>query len=190
MAGGARGAEATPAEPEAATVTPEAQRYVALCVERQRLQVENAVLAEEEKFVTAQLGRNRSAQQFIADFAAANAPSRAAMLRLVQNGSQGVLRGLDHTLADTRRQVEQLARSWAAVRSSLAHDEGLLLEVRSSRQVASKLASLLSVDKRWFWLFGVLAVGSLLVVVLHDRRHELRRRFHGGRGRAWRCRRF
>ena len=42
----------------------------------------------------------------------------------------------------------------------------------------------MSVDKRWFWLFGVLAVGTLLVLVLHDRRHELRRRFHGGRGRA------
>lgn len=180
----APGAEATPAEPEAAAATPEAQRYVALCAERLRLQAENAVLSEEQKFVTAQLGRDRSAQQLITDFVAADAPTRDAMLRLLQNGSQGVLDGVDHSLAGTRRQVEQLTQSWVAVRSALARDEGWLLEVQSSRQMAGRLASLLSVDKRWFWLFGVLAVGTLLVAVLHDRRHELRRRFHGGRGRS------
>ena len=52
--------------------------------------------------------------------------------------------------------------------------------------MAGKLASLLSVDKRWFWLFGVLAVGTLLggqcCTITST---ELRRRFHrGGHGRA------
>ena len=59
-----------------------------------------------------------------------------------------------------------------------------MFEVKGNLRVAGQLASLLSVDKRWFWLFGVIAVAGLLGVVCHERRHEIRRFLNGGRARA------
>jgi len=94
-----------------------------------------------------------------------------------------VVEDLDDGVAELTRQIDQTRADWLAVRTSLCERQLLLFKVRGSRQVAGQAASLLSVDKRWFWLFGLVAVATLVGLVFYDRRHELRRVLNGGRAR-------
>src|SRR6185369_9712402 len=81
------------------------------------------------------------------------------------------------------RQADLLPQ-WRAVRAALNEKRSELFQVQAGRQVAGQLASLLSVDNRWFWLCGLVAMISLVLVAAHERRHEIRRRLNGGRARA------
>ena len=70
------------------------------------------------------------------------------------------------------------------MRTSLDRQQRQLFEMEGNRRLAGQAAALLSVNKRWFWLFGLVAVASLAGVVFHERRHEVRRLLNGGRARA------
>jgi hypothetical protein len=112
------------------------------------------------------------------------APSREVVLQALQHGSRDVLDALRQVSQRLQTEVEKLQETWRGIRTEVNRGQFLLFQVRGSRRVAGQAASLLSVDKRWFWLFGVVAVATLLGVVLHDRRHEIRRMLNGGRARA------
>jgi hypothetical protein len=109
---------------------------------------------------------------------------RKALEDILARGDSPVVATLQREVESATARREQLAKDWGRVRSALYHQQLELFEVKASQQVAGQVASLLSVDNRWFWLFGLIAVASLAAATLHERRHELRRWLFGGRARA------
>ncbi len=80
--------------------------------------------------------------------------------------------------------VEQLKKQWTGVRTTRNEAEVQLAEVAGSKRAAGQVATLLSLDNRWFWLAALLAFAVLVAVAFHDRRHEIRRMMNGARARA------
>jgi hypothetical protein len=161
-----------------------AERYVADSVARLRLKAEIDLTARELRRGPGGSQGGSAEQRRIAEISQTPAPSREALLGALESGSDEVLKALRQASARLPRDVDPLQTAWQSIRREINRGQFLLFQVKGSLRVAGQAASLLSVDKRWFWLFGVIAVASLLVVVLHDRRHELRRMFNGGRARA------
>lgn len=80
--------------------------------------------------------------------------------------------------------VEVLRQNLIRTRETLIKDRKLLLEVSAQNQFSGQLASTFNVDNKWLWLGGVLAFGTLLGMILHDRRQGLRRLLWVRRTRA------
>lgn len=187
-AAAARGADSepppdTPIHADAADL---ARRYVEQFVLRERLKAENAFLAEEiERLRNAAVPAALSGRD-------ARAPEKLVdeVFRTLDDKATPVVEDLRQSAERCSQQAEQLQRAWLPLRTAVHEEQLLLFEVQGSRRVAGQLASLLSVDNRWFWLCGVVAVAGLLAVVFHDRRHELRRVLNGGRARAMRLSEF
>lgn len=107
-----------------------------------------------------------------------------ALEAILTDASRPVAAALERQVATAADQRKQLVADWTKVRTALYHQQLELFEVKGSQQIAGQVASLLSVDNRWFWLCGVLAIASLATVSTHERRHEMRRWLFGGRARA------
>ncbi len=94
------------------------------------------------------------------------------------------------SLSKASERLEQggqaLKYQWSSVHTALNKKRFQLLDVVANKHMAGQLASLLSVNNRWFWLFGLAAIASLVGLVFYDRRHELRRWLKGGRARNMR----
>lgn len=112
------------------------------------------------------------------------AAEHKALEAILTDAGKPVVMALQRQAATAAERRKQLVGDWMRVRAALYHQQLELFEVKASQKVAGQVASLLSVDNRWFWLCGVLAVGSLAAVSTHERRHELRRWLFGGRARA------
>lgn len=167
-----------------------AGQYIDGFMRRERLEAENAFLPDE-------LGRLRAAGEagspgmaMLEELKWINPATRQALVRVLQESARPLVQDLELTSTQLSEQVEQHRSAWHSIRSALDRDRMLLFEIRASRQMAGQLASLLSVDNRWFWLGGLVAVGALAAVVFHDRRHEIRRVLNGGRARAMRLSKF
>jgi len=126
----------------------------------------------------------KAAEHLLQMLAELDPAMRSAAVQALLDASQPLLNQLQQTVARLAHKNQELAATWAGLAEDLRHGQRELLEVQSGRRVASTVASLLSVDKRWFWLFGGLSLATLLAVVLHERRHEIRRRLNGSRARA------
>lgn len=84
------------------------------------------------------------------------------------------------------RQQQELSRlkgEWIELRADRNRLEIQSAELVAHRTAAGKLASLLSLDNRWFWLSSVLTLATLAAVSLHERRHEYRRQLFGVKAR-------
>lgn len=110
--------------------------------------------------------------------------TQAALGSLMLANVAPLIEDLDRFTRDRQREIDDLQANWLEVRTQ--RDAGLieLGEAEASKHAASRWASLLAFDNRWFWLCGLVAVAVLLVVAWHDRRHELRRKLNGGKARA------
>jgi hypothetical protein len=113
-----------------------------------------------------------------------DAESRAALAAILGRTSREVAGKLGSSAETIQPLVDHPLAEWHDVRAKLNAAQLKLFEVTAGERVAGQLASLLSVNNRWFWLCGLFAMASLLAVAAHDRRHEIRRRLHGGRARA------
>ena len=80
--------------------------------------------------------------------------------------------------------IEGLKRDLTAARTHLMADRRRLVEVGAEGRFLGQLASLINVNNRWMWLGGVIAFGTLLGLILHDRRHAVRRLLWVRRARA------
>ena len=110
--------------------------------------------------------------------------SRRALIRLLAQNNQPVLAALERSADEAASRRQLLVAQLLRARTSLYDNQLELYEARKGQRIAGQAASLLSVDNRWFWLFGLVAVASLAAIALHERRHELRRWLNGGRARA------
>jgi hypothetical protein len=111
-------------------------------------------------------------------------PTRQPLAEFLDQNAAPVSKSLDGAADALDGQLAKVTNAWQSVRASLDEQQRLLLKLEGSGRVAGQLAALLSVDKRWFWLFGLVAVLTLGGVVFHERRHEIRRLLNGGRARA------
>jgi len=161
-----------------------AKQYIDLYADRERLAAGNEFLKEEIERLS-KLGDAGAAGRVLLDPMSRTDPeSRSALGQLLQQGSEPVVEDLNDASAELAQRVEEMKASWLSVRGSLNRERFLLFEVQGSGRVAGQFASLLSFDKRWFWLFGLVAVATLAGIVFHDRRREVRRMLNGGRARA------
>lgn len=160
-----------------------AQSYIDGFCRRERLAAGNAFLEQEVRRLQTALEPHSPSEDLLADLQRIDADTSQALGRLLQDNVTPVVQDLDEGLAELTRRIDETKADWLSVRTALYEGRLLLFKVRGSRQVAGQAASLLSVDKRWFWLFGLVAVATLVGLVFYDRRHELRRVLNGGRAR-------
>ncbi len=157
--------------------------YVEAVCERERLAAGNDFLMREAWLLKAAAEQHSLGEDFPAVLEGADPETAQRLARLAQQNVGPLVDDLDAAAAELRRQVDRTAADWQTVRAALYESRLRLFEVASSGRVAGQLASLLSVDKRWFWLFGLVAIGTLVGLVFHDQRHEIRRRLNGFRAR-------
>ncbi|MHC4402907.1 MAG: hypothetical protein ACYTG0_24875, partial [Planctomycetota bacterium] len=160
-----------------------AARYVAGFSERERLAAGNALMARELDRLETALAIGASPDDLLDDLERIDPDTRLTLTEVWQANAGPVVESLNTAEAELEPQVRQIQADWLEVRTAVNGLRFLLFEVEGSRRIAGQLASLLSVDNRWFWLFGLVAVATLLGLVAHDRRHEWRRRVSGGRAR-------
>jgi len=160
-----------------------AQSYVDGFCRRERLEAGNSFLEREIQRLPSALGPGSPGELLLADFQRTDAETSQALARVLDENARPVVQDLLGAVEELNRQVREAKDAWLAVRTSLVEGRLLLFKVNGSRRIAGQFASLLSVDKRWFWLFGLVAVATLVGLVFHDRRHELRRLLGGGRAR-------
>ncbi|HEV3006016.1 MAG TPA: hypothetical protein VGX78_16225 [Pirellulales bacterium] len=156
-----------------------AREYVGSFDERLRLAAENRFRRQESDRLETGAG-----DQAPVALAAADAESQRSLAGIIEENSRPYVAELEKAAADATRRVQELEQRWLDVRTDLYAQRLQLFEIRANRQIAGQLASLMSVDNRWFWLCGLVAMASLVAVAGHDRRHEVRRMLNGGRARA------
>jgi len=167
-----------------------AGEYVDAFTYRQRLAAGNRFLARDLERLD-QIDEPGSASRALVDeLKRIDADALGTLAYVLRQNAEPVVRDVCEAAETLNRQADELEAAWVETRTSLNEARWLLFEVQAGRRVAGRLASLLSVDKRWFWLFGVVAMATLLGVVLHDRRRELRRMLNGGRARSMRLSKF
>lgn len=128
--------------------------------------------------------RDGAGQGVLPELESVEPDARRALIRLLAQNNQPVLGALERSADEAAGRRQTLVAELLKVRTQLYDNQLELYEARKGQRIAGQMASLLSVDNRWFWLFGLVAVTSLAVVNLHERRHELRRWLNGGRARA------
>jgi hypothetical protein len=107
-----------------------------------------------------------------------------AIVDLLAAKHRPIVSAFDKTIAELDANEKKLREQWISLRGKLKSERTALYEGRAARHTAGQLAFLLNVDNRWFWLCGLFAVAVLAAIVLHDRRHEIRRQLNGGKARA------
>ncbi|MFH1265506.1 MAG: hypothetical protein ABIK89_07230 [Planctomycetota bacterium] len=178
----------TPGKPSQAAEA--ARSYVDDFSRRERLRAGNAFLERELQRLESAIEPGSPGEAFFADFQQIDAETAQTLLGMLEENVTPVVDDLDHAAETFDREVGEAQAAWRAVRTALYERRLLLFKVEGSRRIAGQLASLLSVDKRWFWLFGLVAIATLAGLVFHDRRHEFRRLLSGGRVRKMRLSKF
>ena len=159
-----------------------ARQYVEQTVETLELEAENRFRAAEAERLAAQAGHGLPG--VLQPLASLDTELRQSLTAVLEANNQPALTALENACERSRSRRQAIVERWQTVRAA-QYDERLeLFEIQANKQIAGQLASLLSVDNRWFWLCGLVAVLSLVFVAAHDRRHEMRRRLNGGRARA------
>lgn len=156
-----------------------AAQYVEKFIERTRLQSHDGATAKQLK-----QPQDTGRPAWLADLSQTDPEMQRALAGMLQSGVQPVVRDVTAATASLRAQRESWQQTWRDIRASLFDDRKLLFDIQASQQTAGQAAWLLSVDKKWYWLSGLVAVAVLGGVVVHERRRELRRVFSGGRART------
>jgi hypothetical protein len=131
-----------------------------------------------------QAGDRPASGSVVPELEAIDAEARKDLVDLVERKNQPLLHALEKSAEDAGQKREAVVAEWRRTRGELYAQRLELFEVEHGQQIAGQLASLLSVDNRWFWLFGLVPVASLVVIAMHERRHDFRRWLNGGRARA------
>lgn len=137
--------------------------------------------ADGQRLTAAADSGNRSVPQSLARF---DAETRRALAAVLEENNQPALTALEAAVEASSERRRQIVDRWREIRAAEYGERLELFEVKAHKFIAGQLASLLSVDNRWFWLCGLVAVVSLVLAAAHERRHEVRRRLNGGRARA------
>ncbi|HUY88545.1 MAG TPA: hypothetical protein VMV10_07415 [Pirellulales bacterium] len=159
-----------------------ARKYVERTVETLEFEAENRFREAEIQRLGLQSGHGMPG--VLEPLSSLDPELRQSLSALLEANNQPALTALETARDRSQARRQAIVDRWRAVRTA-EYDERLeLFEIQATKQVAGQLASLLSVDNRWFWLCGSVAVVTLVLLAIHERRHEFRRRLNGGRARA------
>ena len=103
--------------------------------------------------------------------------------KIMEEGTTPALETLKGIQDGLTNGTQKSLETWQDLHQTLVEREYLQFELKSNRHIVTQIASMFSMDKRWFWLLGVFAFGALVAAAWHDRRHEIRRWLNGGRAR-------
>ena len=163
--------------------------YVDLMVEKIRLEARQEYYTSEIEFLNKAADDASAMNLFLADFGSF-ARSRRAAAKNIGIMLKDEMHPLAEMMAENSKRfkgrVEQLHAGWKDIHQVRRENEQLRYELESGTKIVSQLASMLSMDKRWFWLAGLIAFTILFAAVLLDKRRELRRWLNGGRARKMR----
>ena len=166
-----------------------AVEYVDLMAEKIRLEARQEYYTSEIDLLKQAADDASAMNLFLSDFGSFGRSRRAAAKNI------GVmLKDEMHPLAEmmaenskrVKARVEQLHAGWKDIHQVRRENELLRYELETGAKIVAQLASMLSMDKRWFWLAGLIAFTILFAAVLLDKRRELRRWLNGGRARKMR----
>lgn len=167
-----------------------AAEYVNAFCQRAALKYQADFAALEVQRLEGLTGEGGALRGFLANMTVLDDPEFKELAVLGKPISQAIIAGSRPAVADMKQAGENLKKkvkeereTWQELHDTLVERQFLLFEIESNRHVVTQLASMLSVDKRWFWLFAVFAFGCLVVVSFHERRHEVRRWLNGGKAR-------
>lgn len=146
-----------------------------------RLKAECRLLEEEVRHLEEVVGPQSPALILAQGMGRLDPRLREPLLHTVQESLQRLASDLSSLVVRLHEDLVRLQKTWELLRQSIGQQRQMLQVAVDSRKKAAQPATLLSADERWFWLFGAVAVGTLLGMVLHDRRRELRVRLRGGR---------
>lgn len=161
--------------------------YQTLLLGTARLRAKFAFLERENTFLK-EAGAERGAfARFLAQIAALKGAEldeyAPIFAKILQDGTEPAVENLHGILEGLQKETASRQETWQSLHQTLVEREFLQFELQSNRHIVTQLASMISIDKRWFWLLGVLAFGVLVLASWHDRRHEIRRWLNGGRAR-------
>jgi hypothetical protein len=156
-----------------------AGRYVELSQRRQQLAAGNRFLRQQAESLPG-AGPSAAASMLLKDIEWADRRVRQASLHLLGQNAQPVAAAARHADAQLAADAQRAVETWAALRSDVIQRRVETDRLRRLRAAVAEPAFLLNLDARWFWLSGLLAVGTLVGLVFHQQRHELRRILFGG----------
>lgn len=163
------------------------ENFILKSVQTFELRAKNEFLEKENLFLKESAAENGSFSRFLAQIGAlkkAELEEYAPIFsHILQDGTATATENLEKIQSGLSQETEARRRVWEDLNQTLVERELLRFELQSNRHIVTQLASMFSMDKRWFWLLGVFAFGSLVVAVWHERRHEIRRWLYGGRAR-------
>lgn len=167
-----------------------ARTYVELFCRNVTIQKRTAFLEAETKRLHGMCAEGGALRRFLANMTILDDVDFPELKEMEKPLAQMMARGMapvtgagKGTVQSLREEVTSQRKVWQQLRQELEERRFLLFEIESNRHIVAQLASMLSMDKRWFWLLGVLAFGFLVLASLHERRHEIRRWLNGGLAR-------
>ncbi len=166
-----------------------AKEYVDLMVEKIRLSARQEYYQNEIDLVKQAADSASAMNLFLSDFGSFGRSRRAAAKNIaiaLQDEIHPLAEAMDANSKRMKTRVEQLYAGWKEIHQVRRENEQMRYELETGAKIVSQLASLLSMDKRWFWLSGLIAFTILFAAVLLDKRRELRRWLNGGRARKMR----
>jgi hypothetical protein len=110
---------------------------------------------------------------------------RRALQTILEEAGQKLARGASRDADRAEEDADQLVNSWTEDRILLHTLELTLFRVAGQEDRTAQFASLLSFQNRSLWLIASLAIGSLVVIVIHRNRHQARRVMHGGKAKTF-----
>jgi hypothetical protein len=155
-------------------------RFVSDFVLRERLKIDNRLLDQETRRLEGAVQAGASAWVLAEGLGRIDRRLRSAAVQVFQEATQRLAADLSATAARLKGDNERLQTDWGSLRRSLWQQRRALEDVKISRRAAVRPDWLLSLDNRWFWIFGLVAAAALLALVLHDLRREIRCWLRGG----------
>lgn len=166
-----------------------AVQYVDLSVEKIHLEAQQEYYQSEIEKLTQAAESASALNLFLADFGSFARQRRSAAKSigiLLKEELQPLGESMRQNEKHLKTRSEQMHQGWKEMRRVRWENESLNYELESGAKIVAQAASLLSMDKRWFWLAGLIGFVVLFAVVLHERRREIRRWLNGGRARKMR----
>lgn len=146
--------------------------------EQTRLAAESSFLKAEAKLLSSDQDHNgnpRPATAVLKGLLGLRPELQKLALSLLEEHADPLNEQIKKLADESEIRIEPLREACLATRGELNSGRMKLFEMAAMRQFSGQFASLINVDNRWLWFFGVLSVGTLLAVRVHHYRNYYRR---------------
>jgi len=164
----------------ASAVEKSVERYV----QAQRVAARQRLLSGQLEALRA-AGRSSAADgDLTAGLKAADPQTRQAVAAVLGASAGVVEQDLQQAAAALDGRILEAASAWRGVRTAVYEGRATLSQLGAHAAPQTGLASLLSLEDRWFWIAVIAALAVLFGAAMHARRHAFRRWASGRRGKV------